>query len=191
MTQVADGITIYTDGACQCNPGPGGYGVIMFAGGTRHEFSGGFRFTTNNRMELFSVIKALREVRPPRSVVTIYSDAQYVVKMYSDGHAARWRRAGWTRNKGREPALNPDLWGELLDLCAPHDVRFVWVRGHDSTVENNRCDELAVAARQQANLPVDEAYEKTAESLRLSVEKPESVFVTQEAICQQMLFAGW
>ena len=155
---------IYTDGACSTNPGPGGYGVILVADGQRRELSGGFRKTTNNRMELFSVITALRALPAPGCKVTIFSDAQYVVRMYSGGYAQRWRKDGWTRNKGKEPALNPDLWGDLLDLCGQHEVEFIWVRGHAEHPENTRCDELAVAARQVANLPVDEGYEKPAPS---------------------------
>ena len=155
---------IYTDGACSTNPGPGGYGVILVMDGTRRELSGGFRKTTNNRMELFSVITALRALPAPDCKVTIFSDAQYVVRMYSGGYAQRWRKDGWTRNKGKEPALNPDLWGDLLDLCGQHEVEFIWVRGHAEHPENTRCDELAVAARQVANLPVDEGYEKPAPS---------------------------
>ena len=155
-------ITIYTDGACRANPGPGGYGVVLLANGQRHELSGGFRKTTNNRMELFSVIRALRELEQPHGQVTVYSDAQYVVNMINGGHAQRWRQAGWTRNKGKDPAMNPDLWEILLDLCARHEPKFVWVRGHTDNPENTRCDELAVAARQVADLPEDEGYGKPA-----------------------------
>ena len=160
MLKSSGEITIYTDGACQSNPGPGGYGVVLIVDGQRRELSGGFRKTTNNRMELFSVIRALRELDRPSCKVTVYSDAQYVVNMINGGYAQRWRRDGWTRNRGKDPAMNPDLWEILLDLCARHDVKFVWVRGHTDNKENSRCDELAVAARQGANLPVDEGYEK-------------------------------
>ncbi|MFH0879877.1 MAG: ribonuclease H [Lentisphaerota bacterium] len=155
-------IILYADGACRSNPGPGGYGVVLLADGQRREFSGGFRKTTNNRMELFSVIRGLREVAPLNSLVTIYSDAQYVVNMYNGGYARQWRSNGWTRNKGKDPALNPDLWGALLDLCALHQVRFVWVKGHSDNKENARCDELAVSARQEKDLPIDAGYERTA-----------------------------
>ena len=155
-------ITIYTDGACQPNPGPGGYGVVLLVDRRRRELSGGFRKTTNNRMELFSVIRALREIEQPNSKVTIYSDAQYVVNMFNGGYAQQWRRDGWKRNKGKEPALNSDLWEDLLDICARHEVRFIWVRGHADNKENSRCDELAVEARQGANLPLDDGYEKPA-----------------------------
>lgn len=172
MPEPSADIALYTDGACQPNPGPGGYGIVLLARGQRHEFSGGFRKTTNNRMELFSVIRGLRELGPARQRVTVYSDSQYVVNMASGGYAAQWRRNGWKRNKGRDPALNPDLWGALLDLCACHTVRFQWVRGHASNVENTRCDELAVAARQVAKLPPDIGYETPAASVPPPPEVP-------------------
>jgi ribonuclease HI len=162
MPGASDDISIFTDGACQPNPGPGGFGVIIVADGQRREFSGGFRKTTNNRMELYSVIFALRALPERRCRVTVFSDAQYVVRMINGGYAQRWRRDGWTRNGGKEPALNPDLWGPLLDLCAAHDVSFVWVRGHAEHPENTRCDELAVAARQQSGLPIDTGFESPA-----------------------------
>jgi ribonuclease HI len=152
-------VEIYTDGAASPNPGPGGYGFILTRLGRRQELSGGFRKTTNNRMELFSVIAALRMLEGSRCAVTIYSDSRYVVDMFTGGYADQWRRNGWTRNKGKDPALNPDLWNELLNLAAGHDVNFVWVRGHADNRENTRCDELAVAARQLADLPADEGYE--------------------------------
>lgn len=153
-------ISIYTDGACQPNPGVGGYGIILVEDGRRRELSGGFRRTTNNRMELYSVIRALEALPAGARGVTVFSDSQYVVNMYGGGHARRWRAAGWTRNGGKEPALNADLWGALLDLCERHAVMFQWVRGHADHPENTRCDELAVAARQAPDLPVDEGFEK-------------------------------
>ena len=159
-------MVIYTDGACQPNPGPGGYGIVLMAAGRRRELSGGFRKTTNNRMELFSVIRALRELDRLNGPVTVYSDSQYVVNMINGGYARQWQRNGWRRNGGKDPVLNPDLWGALLDLCTRHKVRFVWVRGHADNQDNARCDELAVAARQGMNLPVDEGYEKPAAPVR-------------------------
>ena len=156
----SEAIMLFTDGACSPNPGPGGYGVILVAAGQRREFSGGFRKTTNNRMELFSVIRGLREAQAAgEGPVTVYSDSQYVVSMLNGGHAEQWRQHRWTRNRGKDPALNPDLWGELLDLRAGRDVCFVWVRGHAGHAENVRCDELAVLARQAPNLPADQGYE--------------------------------
>ena len=166
MVKTSGEITIYTDGACQANPGPGGYGAVLIAGGQRRELSGGFRKTTNNRMELFSVIRALSELGEPNCRVTVFSDSQYVVNMINGGYARQWQRNGWRRNGGKDPVLNSDLWGTLLDLCARHDVKFIWVRGHTDNKENSRCDELAVAARQVANLPADEGYEKPSAPVR-------------------------
>jgi len=135
---------IYTDGGCRRNPGPGGYGVVILEGGKRRELSRGFRLTTNNRMELMACIAALQALFVPSDVV-LHSDSQYVVKGIEKGWAKKWRRNGWMRTS-EEPALNADLWAELLDLCARHRVRFVWVRGHAGNKENERCDALATAA---------------------------------------------
>ncbi len=151
-------VTIYTDGACLGNPGPGGYGVALLFGGHRKELSGGFRLTTNNRMELLAVIVGLRSLNE-RCSVTVYSDSQYVVNAIEKGWAARWRANGWKRNK-KEKAINADLWQQLLDLCDAHEVKMVWVRGHSGVKENERCDVLSVAAAKQKNLPVDEGYER-------------------------------
>lgn len=150
-------VTIYTDGACIGNPGPGGYGVVLIYGGHRRQLSGGYRHTTNNRMELIAPIKAL-EALNQRCQVTLHSDSQYVVEGIEKGWAKRWRANGWMRNK-REPAVNPDLWGRLLDLCDVHAVQFQWVRGHSGNPENERCDQLAVQAAHQKDLPSDEGYE--------------------------------
>jgi len=156
---VAPQITIYTDGAASPNPGPGGYGVVIIRDDQRQELSGGFRRTTNNRMEIIGAIVGLKALGGEMAAVTIHSDSRYVVDMFNGGHADGWRRNGWKRNRGKDPALNPDLWGELLDLSAKHEVGFVWVKGHAANVENTRCDELAVMARQGENLPVDAGYE--------------------------------
>jgi ribonuclease HI len=110
-------------------------------------------------MEILGVIAGLRALNGEKSKVTIYSDSKYVVDMFTGGYAEQWRRNGWRRNKGKDPALNPDLWNELLNLSGLHDVRFVWVKGHADNKENSRCDELAVAARQGKDLPTDEGYE--------------------------------
>jgi len=149
-------VVIYTDGACSGNPGPGGYGVVMLYNGYRKELSGGFRLTTNNRMEMLAAIEGLRALTD-RCAVTLYSDSKYLINAIEQGWAVRWRANGWMRNK-KEKAVNPDLWAQLLDLCARHQVEFVWVRGHAGNVENERCDRLAVAASQQRNLPEDEGY---------------------------------
>lgn len=155
----ADKVVIYTDGACLGNPGPGGYGVVLLYGGHRKEISGGFRLTTNNRMEIKAVIEGLKALKR-RCPVTIFSDSEYVVNAISKGWAERWRTNGWKRTK-KEFAVNPDLWGELLDLCAQHDVEFRWVRGHAGVPENERADRLAMAAAQQSGLPPDQGYEST------------------------------
>jgi len=135
---------IYTDGGCSCNPGPGGYGAVIIADGKRTELSGGFRHTTNNRMELTACIEALKHIQPGRSAV-VHSDSQYVVNGISRGWAAKWRAQGWMRTKS-DPAENFDLWNTLLDLCEQRSVRFVWVKGHAGNPENERCDELATQA---------------------------------------------
>ena len=149
-------VTIYTDGSCTGNPGPGGYGVVLIYGKYRRELSGGYRRTTNNRMELMGAIKGL-EVLKQTCLVTVHSDSQYVVEGIEKGWAKRWKENAWMRNK-REQAVNPDLWGRLLDLCEKHEVEFRWVRGHVGNPENERCDQLAVQAARQKDLPLDEGY---------------------------------
>jgi ribonuclease HI len=146
-------VTIYSDGACSGNPGPGGYGVILDYNGHRKEISGGYRRTTNNRMELMGAIAGLEALTEPCSV-TLVTDSQYVVNGIEKGWAARWRARGWMRN-AKEKALNPDLWQRLLDLVAHHEVRFRWIRGHAGHAENERCDALAVAAASRSDLPED------------------------------------
>ena len=150
-------VVMYTDGACTGNPGPGGYGVVLLHGEQRHELSGGFRRTTNNRMELMGAIKGL-EALNQCCQVTLHSDSQYVVEGIERGWARRWRGNGWMRNK-REQAVNPDLWGRLLDLCEKHEVELKWVRGHAGDPENERCDQLAVQAAHENELPLDEGYQ--------------------------------
>ena len=150
-------VIIYTDGACTGNPGPGGYGVVLIYGEHRRELSGGYRLTTNNRMELMAPIKGL-EILNQSCRVVVHSDSQYVVEGIEKGWAKRWRGNGWMRNR-REQAVNPDLWGRLLDLCEKHDVEFRWVRGHAGDPENERCDELAVRAAHQEKLPQDDGYD--------------------------------
>ncbi len=140
-------VEIFTDGACSGNPGPGGYGVILRYGAAEKELSGGEAVTTNNRMELMAAITGLRALREPCQV-TLYSDSQYVINGITKGWAAKWRANGWMRNR-TEKAVNPELWDELLTLCARHEVTMVWVRGHAGHPENERCDQLAVAAAAQ------------------------------------------
>ena len=153
-------VTIYTDGACLGNPGPGGYGAVLLYNGTRKELSGGYRRTTNNRMEIMAVLAGLRSLKEPCRV-TLYSDSRYVVDAMSKGWAERWRAKGWKRSD-KAPALNPDLWAEMLDLSERHQVEYRWVKGHAGNPENERCDELAVAAANGAELARDEVYEKNA-----------------------------
>ena len=135
-------VTIYTDGACSGNPGPGGWGAILQYGSAVKEMSGGEPETTNNRMELTGVITALSALKEPCRV-TLYTDSQYVENAVNLGWLESWRRRGW-RRKGGE-VKNPDLWQALLPLLETHDVTFVWVKGHAENEFNNRCDELAVA----------------------------------------------
>ena len=136
-------VTIYTDGACSGNPGPGGYGAILMYGQHKKELSGGDPNTTNNRMELMGVITALKALNRPCQV-DLYTDSQYVVNAIEKGWAKKWQANGWMRNK-KDKALNPDLWQSLLDLLEIHQVTLHWVKGHAENPYNNRCDELAVA----------------------------------------------
>jgi ribonuclease HI len=157
MTQPKE-VTIYTDGACLGNPGPGGYGVVLLYGEHRRELSGGFRRTTNNRMEILAAIAGLEALKG-RCKVTLYTDSQYLVNTIMKGWAERWKKYGWTRNKKREAARNPDLWERLLELCSKHEVEFRWVRGHSGVEENERADQLSVEAASGKNLAVDLGYE--------------------------------
>jgi ribonuclease HI len=150
-------VVIYTDGGSLGNPGPGGYGVVLKYRGHQKELSGGFRHTTNNRMELLAAIRGLEALKEPCNV-TLYSDSQYVVNGINKGWAQRWRANAWMRNK-KEKARNVDLWARLLDLCDIHQVKFSWVRGHSGDADNERCDELAKAAARQQDLPPDTRYE--------------------------------
>ena len=139
-------VTVYTDGACSGNPGPGGWAAILMYGERRRELSGGEASTTNNRMEMTAIISALSALSALKEpcIVELYSDSRYVLDALEKGWAVRWRRNGWKRNK-TEAALNPDLWETLLNLTERHDVRCHWVRGHADNPYNNRCDELAVS----------------------------------------------
>ncbi len=149
-------VIIYTDGACTGNPGAGGYGAVLIYGKHRKEISGGYKLTTNNRMEMMAAIAALQSLKQ-QCLVTLHSDSKYVVDAVMKGWAKKWQANGWRRNK-KEKAKNPDLWQQLLDLCDKHQVEFVWVKGHVGIPENERCDTLAVAAARQNNLPDDVGY---------------------------------
>ncbi len=155
-----DRVKIYTDGACKGNPGPGGYGVVLISGERKKELSGGFRKTTNNRMELLACIEGLRSLKRPCSVV-LTSDSKYVVNSMVKGWAKRWRSNGWKLSPSK-PAKNPDLWNDLLELCEKNKVSFKWVKGHNEHPENERCDELAVAASNSKKLPADLGFETPA-----------------------------
>ena len=147
-------VFIYTDGACANNPyGNGGYGTIIVNGAQRLELSGGFQNTTNNRMEMYAVIKGL-EALPEPCEATVFSDSKYLVDSIAKGWVYRWQASNWMRNK-KDPALNVDLWQRILDLCQKHKVTFQWVRGHAGHPENERCDQLAIRALKQENLPSD------------------------------------
>mgnify|MGYP002519422500 CR=1 FL=1 len=136
-------VTLYTDGACSGNPGPGGWGAILEYMGHEKELSGGEKSTTNNRMELTAVITALAALKEPCEV-TLTSDSKYVIDGITKGWAESWRAKGWMRGRN-SPALNPDLWEELLNQLARHRVEFVWVHGHTGHPYNERCDRLATA----------------------------------------------
>ena len=136
-------VTIYTDGACSGNPGPGGWGAILQYGQMQKELSGGEPQTTNNRMELTGVITALEALKEPW-VVELYSDSKYVIDGLQKGWAKGWKARGWIKSD-KKPALNPDLWDRLLTLYDYHTVHLHWVKGHAENKYNNRCDELAVA----------------------------------------------
>jgi ribonuclease HI len=160
-------VMLYTDGACSGNPGPGGFGVVLLYTEHRKELCGGYRRTTNNRMELLAVIRGLEALKG-RCGVTLYSDSKYVLDALTKGWARRWRANGWRRNKKGEPAVNPDLWTRLLDLCDGHEMRYQWVKGHAGDPENERCDELSTKALARPDLPADELYERTERGPALS-----------------------
>lgn len=149
------GLIIYTDGSSRGNPGPGGYGTILLFGNQRKELSGGYRFTTNNRMELMAVIAGLEALKKEGLKITIYSDSQYVVKAVEQGWLKNWVATDFKGGK-----KNKDLWLHYFDLSKKNQIRFVWVKGHAENPNNNRCDELATAAADGKNLQADEMYEK-------------------------------
>lgn len=145
-------VIIYSDGASRGNPGPGGYGVVLISGPHRKELSAGYKLTTNNRMELMAVIVGLEELKVAGSIVTVYSDSRYIV----DAVEKRWV-FGWEK-KGFKDKKNPDLWRRFLLVYRKHQVKFIWVKGHASNVENNRCDKLATDAAQSGKFLDDTGY---------------------------------
>ena len=140
-------VDIFTDGACSGNPGPGGWGAILRYKGTDKEISGGEKQTTNNRMELTAVIEALKLLKEPCEV-TLWTDSKYVADGLGKGWAAGWKKNGW-RKADKKPALNPDLWDELLNLNNKHTINIQWIKGHASHPENEKCDRMAVAQSQK------------------------------------------
>ena len=135
-------VTLYTDGACSGNPGPGGWGAILEYAGREKELSGGEDSTTNNRMELTAVIRGLEALKEP-CIVELYSDSKYVIDALEKKWAVGWQKRGWVKSD-KKPALNPDLWQRLLELTAVHTMHYHWVKGHGNNPKNNRCDTLAV-----------------------------------------------
>ena len=148
-------VTVYTDGGASGNPGPGGYGIVLLSGEHRKEMSGGFRLTTNNRMELLAVIIALETLKFDRTDVTICSDSKYVVDAVTKGWVFGWEKKGFAKKK------NPDLWKRFLKIYPKHKVEFFWVKGHAGNELNEIADKLAVSAYQEGVLEVDEVYEAT------------------------------
>ena len=150
-------VTIYTDGAAIGNPGPGGYGVVMLYGKYRKEAKGGFRLTTNNRMELMAALVGLGMLNTQCSV-TLYSDSQYLVDAMTKGWIKRWQANGWKTRENRKVA-NIDLWKQLLEQKDKHSVAFEWIRGHQGNKENERCDQLSTQMAAAEDLPADTGYE--------------------------------
>jgi ribonuclease HI len=151
-------VIIYSDGACIGNPGPGGYGAVLLYGPHRKEIYGGYRLTTNNRMELIAAIAGLSALKT-RCSVTLYTDSKYLADAITKGWVKRWRENGWKRNK-REKAQNVDLWEKILNLCNRHDVEFKWIPGHAGNPENELCDKLSMEAARREDLLPDIGYEK-------------------------------
>jgi ribonuclease HI len=148
-------ILLYTDGSALGNPGPGGYGIILAWEGKAYskEFSQGYRYTTNNRMELLAVIIGLEQLKTKPCKVTVYTDSKYVADAVAKKWVFNWEKKDFKDKK------NPDLWKRFLKIYAQHDVHFQWIKGHNNHPQNERCDTLAVAAAKGANLQIDKAYE--------------------------------
>lgn len=181
-------VVIYTDGAAVPNPGAGGYGVVLRFGEHCKELSGGFRLTTNNRMELMAVIVGLEAIKEPCKV-TLHSDSQYIVNAINSGSAFRWRANGWTINVSKtKPAKNPDLWERLLAAYEQHDVEMVWVKGHAGIADNERCDALAMAACRGDDLPCDPGYDESTAANTQNVGR--SVTTHQHAPRTKMVSEG-
>lgn len=150
-------IAVFTDGACRGNPGPGGYGVVLIYGQHRLELSQGYARTTNNRMELLAAIRALEELSEP-CTVDLHSDSKYVIDALTKNWIKGWKAKGWRTSTG-QPVKNQDLWVRLTTAAAPHQMNWKWVRGHAGHAENERCDQLAVAAATGRGLPEDVGFD--------------------------------
>ena len=153
-------VSVFTDGSCLGNPGPGGYGIVLKYNGHCRELSAGFRTTTNNRMELLAAVEGLAALKRPCSVA-LYSDSKYLVEAMTKRWPYSWRDKGWRRGRN-QPVANIDLWQRLLDVCEQHKVTFHWVKGHSGHAENERCDALALAAAQANSSAVDSGYETSS-----------------------------
>lgn len=154
-------VKIYTDGACANNPGEGGYGIVLMYKTKSNEtvtkeYSKGFKLTTNNRMELLAVIDALNLLKKPCNI-ELYSDSKYVVDAINQGWLKNWQAKNWKLNT-KNPVKNIDLWQKFLASSKPHDIKFVWVKGHNDNKYNEKCDKLAVEARSSSDLSIDEGY---------------------------------
>ncbi|PYL74534.1 MAG: ribonuclease HI [Verrucomicrobia bacterium] len=151
-------VNIYTDGACLGNPGPGGYAAVMKYGTRQKEVFGGYRLTTNNRMEVTAAIVALENLKE-RCSVRLHTDSKYLAESMTQGWAQRWKFKNWV--KGTRQRNNADLWQRMLQLCTVHDVSFVWIRGHSGDALNERCDVLSLRGAQAKELPADMAFEQS------------------------------
>ncbi|MGE5679622.1 MAG: ribonuclease HI [Bacillota bacterium] len=149
-------VTIYTDGGSLGNPGPGGYGAVVIYKDRRKEITGGYRLTTNNRMEITAAIEGLKALKE-NCRVTLYTDSQYLVNSIMKGWVRKWKANGWKRNK-KDKAVNVDLWEKLLVLLEKHEVEFKWLKGHAGHVENELCDKLSKQSASLINLPIDPGY---------------------------------
>ncbi len=149
-------VTIYTDGACRGNPGPGGIGIVLLSTSRRKEISRGYERTTNNRMELLAVITAIQALTQ-RCRVRVFSDSKYIVRAVNDGWLQRWAGNGWRRNKTKEVS-NRDLWETMFEILKEHEITFEWTKGHAADAENNRCDSLARMAACCKDLVEDSGY---------------------------------
>ncbi len=154
-------VIVFTDGGCSNNPGPGGYGIVIEEGLSQREMSGGYRLTTNNRMEMMAALIALENLSEYRTPIDLYSDSSYLVNGITKGWARKWRNNGWRKADGGV-VMNVDLWQRLLLQVEALDVRFHWLKGHAGNAGNERCDKLAVAAVREPELPIDGGYQNIA-----------------------------